>query len=218
MSDTEVCQLLFNAIHSRESNLADKVQLLDGEIFKLLPLIGLQLMSIILSYLSSQLTPYDLEKGYQVHRHIGVKYGVLFGPIEVESPYMWNRQKKQGTPPVKNQLGITDVGRSPAKIKAMAAPRYAMRDWYLWESINQQAAKQFEQHYGWNKDRYRVIRAVAKIAPLAEEYVSQRLERSRAEDNKPLDVKQGVENILVELDGCAVIFALVSFNQLKINS
>ena len=39
---TEVCQLLFNAICSRESNLVDKVQILDGEIFKLLRLIGLQ--------------------------------------------------------------------------------------------------------------------------------------------------------------------------------
>ena len=39
---TEVCQLFFNAICSRESNLVDKVQILDGEIFKLLRLIGLQ--------------------------------------------------------------------------------------------------------------------------------------------------------------------------------
>ena len=54
-------------------------------------------MSMILSYLSSQLTPDDWEKGYQVHRHIRGKYGVLFGPIEVESPYMWNRQKKHSS-------------------------------------------------------------------------------------------------------------------------
>jgi len=65
----------------------------------------------------------------------------------------------------------------------------------------QQAAKQFEQHYGWNIDRYRVRRAVAKIAPQAEEYVSQRLEISREEYNKPLDVRPGIEQILVELDG-----------------
>jgi len=43
-------------------------------------------MSMILSYLSSQMTTDDLEKGYQVHRHILVKYFVLFGPIEVEPP------------------------------------------------------------------------------------------------------------------------------------
>jgi len=83
----------------------------------------------------------------------------------------------------------------------------------------QQAAKQFEQHYGWNIDRYRVRRAVAKIAPLAEEYVSQRLERSRAEYNKPLDVRPGVENILVELDGCHIrtgIFQSAQNQQLTI--
>jgi len=93
---TEVYQSLFNAIRSRESSLANKVQILDGEIFKLLRLIGLQLMSMILSYLSSQLTTDDKEKGYQVHRHIRGKYGVLFGPIEVESPYLWNRKTFAG--------------------------------------------------------------------------------------------------------------------------
>ncbi len=71
-------------------------------------------MLMILSYLSSQLTTDDLEKGYQVHRQIRVKYGVLFGPIEVESPYLWNRKTFPGDSSSQNQLGITDVGRSPA--------------------------------------------------------------------------------------------------------
>ncbi|MBC6417439.1 MAG: hypothetical protein GDA44_00875 [Prochloron sp. SP5CPC1] len=43
---TKVCELLFHAIGSRESNLEDKVQSLDGEIFKLWSKIGLQLMSV----------------------------------------------------------------------------------------------------------------------------------------------------------------------------
>jgi len=193
---TEVCQLLFNAIRERESSLANKVQILDGEIFKLLLLIGLQLMSMILSYLSSQMTTDDKEKGYQVHRHIEVKYFVLFGPIEVESPYMWNRDKKQGNRPVKNQLGITNCGRSPALEQALVS--LGINQSY------QQAAKQFEQHYGWNIDRYRVRRAVVKIAPQAEEYVSQRLEHSRAEYDQPIDVRPGVDQILVELDGSHV--------------
>ncbi|MBO1351694.1 MAG: hypothetical protein EBE86_031945 [Hormoscilla sp. GUM202] len=112
--------MLFNAIREGEPSLANKVQILDGEIFKLLRLIGLQLMSMILSYLSHQMTTDEKKKGYQVHRHHRVKSFVLFGPIEVESPYMWNRDRSQGDPgnegtrPVKNQLGITDGGRSPA--------------------------------------------------------------------------------------------------------
>lgn len=193
---TEVCQLLFNAIRSRESNLVDKVQIIDGEIFKLLRLIGLQLMSMLLSYLSFQLTTDELKKGYQVHRRLGVKYFVLFGPIEVESPYLWNRETKQGTRPVKNQLGISFGGRSPALEEALVSLGIS-------QSYSQ-AAKQFEQHYGWNIDRYRVRRTVVKIAPQAEEYVSQRLERSSFEYNKPLDVRPGVDNILVELDGSHV--------------
>jgi len=65
-------------------------------------------------------------------------------------------------------------------------------------------------------ERYRVRRAVAKIAPQAEEYVSQRLEISREEYNKPLDVRPGVEQILVELDGSHI--RLACSNQLKPNS
>ena len=34
--------------------------------------------------------------------------------------------------------------------------------------------------------------------------MSQRLEHSRAEYDKPLDVRPGVEQILVELDGCHI--------------
>jgi len=188
-----ICPKLFNAICERESSLVNKSHILDGEIFQLLRKIGLQLMSMILSYLSSQLTTDDLEKGYHVHRHIRVNYFVLFGPIEVESPYMWNRDKKPGNRPVKNQLSITEGGRSPALEKALVS--LGINQSY------QQAAKQFEQHYGWNIDRYRIRRAVAKIAPLAEEYVSQRLELSRAEYDKPLSVRPGVDRILVELDG-----------------
>ncbi len=193
---TKVCELLFHAICSRESNLEDKVQSLDGEILKLLRKIGLQLMSMILSHLSSRVTRDDSEKGYKVHRRPRVKYLVLFGPIEVESPYLWNRDKKQGTRPVKNQLGITHGGRSLALEKALI-------DLGICQSYSQ-AAEQFKQHYGWSIDRSRIRRSVVKIAPQAQEYVSQRLKSSRKEYNISLDVRPGADNILVELDGCHI--------------
>lgn len=206
---TEVCQLLFNAICERESSLAGQVPGLDGDIFKLLRLIGLQLMSMLLSYLSSQVTDDDLELGYQVHRRIKVKYFGLFGPIEVESPYLWNRKTKQGARPVKDKLGITDGERSVDLEKALvnlgACQSYP------------QAARQFEQHYGWNIDRYRVRRAVVKMAPLAEEYIFQRLERSREEYNQPFDMRHEAVPILVELDGCLIrtgIFQLAQAQEL----
>ncbi len=74
MSDTEVCELLFNAIREREPNLVDKVQGLDGELLKLLRIICLQLMLMIFTYLSSQVTADGKEKGYKVHRHLRVEY------------------------------------------------------------------------------------------------------------------------------------------------
>lgn len=191
---TEVCQLLFNAICERESNLAGQVPGLDGNIFQLLRQIGWQLMSMLLSHLSSQVTDDDLKLGYHVHRREKVKYFGLFGPIKVNSPYLWNRQTSQGARPVKNQLGITDGKRSVDLEKALvnlgASQSY------------QQAARQFEQHYGWCIDRYRLRRAVVKIAPQAEEYVSERLESLKTSYNKPLDERPGVEQILVEMDGC----------------
>jgi len=43
------------------------------------------------------------------------------------------------------------------------------------------------------------------MAPVAEEYVFQRLERSKEEYNQPLDLIHKVVQILVELDGCHLI-------------
>ena len=103
---------------------------------------------------------------------------------------------KHGSRPVKNKLGITHGGRSLGLEQALVD--LGIRQSYP------QAAKQFEQHYGWNIDRHRVRRAVVKIAPQAQEYVDQRLERSRDEYNKTLDVRPGEKQILVELDGCHI--------------
>ena len=51
---------------------------------------------MILSHLSYQVTTSELEKGYKIHCRSLVKYFVLFGLIEVESSYLWNRDTKQG--------------------------------------------------------------------------------------------------------------------------
>ena len=206
---TEVCELLFNVIREREPNLVDKVQGLDGELLKLLRIICLQLMLMIFTYLSSQVTADGKEKGYKVHRHLRVEYFSIFGPIEVESPYLWCRKTKQGLRPVKDKLGITDGGRSVALEKALVD--FGACQSYL------QAAKQFEQHYGWSIDRYRIRRAVVKTAPQAEEYVDRRLESSRAEYNKPLDSRPGEPQILLGLDGSHIrtgIFQLAETKEL----
>jgi hypothetical protein len=64
-----------------------------------------------------------------------------------------------------------------------------------------QAAKGFEEHYGWSIDRAKVRREVEKTAQKAQQYMETRLSTAVWDHFQPLCIRPGVEQILVELDG-----------------
>lgn len=108
------------AIQEREPELAESVDSLDWKIAELLRLIGLQLVSMLLSRFCSQVTTaVARSENLTVHRQKRIKYFTLFGPVEIESPYLWNRQTKKGARPVKDELLITHGGRSIGLEKAL---------------------------------------------------------------------------------------------------
>jgi hypothetical protein len=109
------------------------------------------------------------------------------------SPYLWNRNTKSGVRPVKEQLGIEHGGRSIAVQRAMS-------DFGAEESFGQ-AAKRFQEHYGWTMDRAAVRREVEKTAVLAQKYVEKRLDGTSGDYLQPVANRPGIEQILVELDG-----------------
>jgi hypothetical protein len=84
----QVSQVLLQAIKEREFNLAQKVEKLDHELAKLLRLIGLRVISMLLNSLAQQVTQEAKKPGLVVHRHPKIKYSVIFGTVEVSSPYL----------------------------------------------------------------------------------------------------------------------------------
>jgi hypothetical protein len=98
----QVSQVLLHAIKEREFNLAQKVEKLDSELAKLLRLIGLQVISMLLNGWAQQATQEAKKPGLVVHRCPQAKYSVIFGTVEVSSPYLWHK-KEALTTSFKNQ-------------------------------------------------------------------------------------------------------------------
>ncbi|MDJ0903084.1 MAG: hypothetical protein QNJ55_30230, partial [Xenococcus sp. MO_188.B8] len=106
-------------------------------------------------------------QGLVVHRREKVKYSVIFGVVEVNSPYLWHKQEGWGVRPVVKKLGIKHKERS-------IAVKRALTDFGAEESFGQ-AAKRFQEHYGWTVERGAIRREVEEIAFETEYYVEKRL-------------------------------------------
>lgn len=135
----QVSQVVFEAIKDREENQPAQVKDLDGELAKLLRLVGREVMSMCLNETAEIVTNESKKKGIVVHRREKIKYSVIFGVIEVNSPYLWHKQQHLGIRPVVEKLGIQTGDRS------MAVKR-ALTDFGSEESFGQ-AAKRFQEHY-----------------------------------------------------------------------
>ena len=192
----EMSQKLCQALLKQEPNLAQKVHELDGEVNKILRRVGFFVVSLVLAELSTQVTKEARATGLTIHRASRIKYSSLFGVVEMLSPYLWNKNTRRGARPVKEQLGIEHGDRSVAVQRAMC-------DFGAEESFGQ-AAKRFEEHYGWSIDRAAVRREVEKTALWAEQYVETRLWEAGWDYLQPLTTRPGIEQMLVELDGSHV--------------
>ncbi|MFL9458701.1 hypothetical protein AB0758_47875 [Tolypothrix bouteillei VB521301_2] len=137
----QVSQILLQAIQEREPSLCENVKQVDASLAKLLRLVGQQVMSMLFNNLAEQVTQEAKEKGLLIHRNSRIKYSVIFGNIEVNSPYLWDKKQHRGISPVKEKLGIKSGERSPYVKRALT-------DFGAEESFGQ-ASQRFEEHYGW---------------------------------------------------------------------
>jgi hypothetical protein len=151
-----------------------------------------------LNDLAEQVTTQTKKTGLAVHRREKLKYSVIFGVIEVNSPYLWHKQEGWGVRPVVEKLGIKPGERSIAVKRALA-------DFGAEESFGQ-AAKRFKEHYGWTVERGAIRREVEAIACKTESYVEKRLLalETNFKNLIPPKRRSGWNRILVELDGCQI--------------
>ena len=192
----KIGQMLFQALWEQEPDLEKKVRELDNIVNQLLRRIGFLVVSLLLAELASVVTKKAKAAGLTIHRSRQIKYLSIFGVIEIPSPYLWDKNRRIGVRPVKDQLRIEYGDRS-------VAVRRALADFGAEESFGQ-AAKRFEEHYGWAINRATVRREVEKTAQKAQKFVEVKLFIARLRALKSLTTKPNIEQLLVELDGCHI--------------
>jgi hypothetical protein len=187
-----VSKMLVEAI-TAEAEFVDELKQVDGRMRLALREAGRRAMEGIFKAASEIVTAKEQARGLAVHRRPVVTFHTIFGAVEVESPYLYNTKTRQRARPVHDQLGVRHHGKSQALHRALT-------DFGAEESFGQ-AAKRFEEHYGFAVDRTTVLRVVETAAEQAESYMTSRLKKARAELDKPLAERPGVEQMLVEFDG-----------------
>ena len=194
----EQASVLFaDAVLAAAPTLAADSLEVDAEVRDLLRQVGLGTVRRVLQTRARQATAAaQATTGLGVERCPSVTVVSVFGPVEVDSPYLWDPGCKQGVRPVATTLGLTHGRRSLATERALT-------DFGAEESFGQ-ATKRFKEHYGWEVGRTTVLRLVEGHASDAEVYVQQRLTASRGEFDEPLGVRPGTDRLLTELDGCEI--------------
>ena len=188
----KVSQILFEAIYTREESLKDKIFEIDTDLLLLLRAIGWRVMSMLLTMLITQVTTKAKKPGWKIQRSPEIKYTTIFGELEIESPYLWNKKLKKGIRPVAEGLGITAGKHSIGLTRALA-------DFGAEESFAQ-ASLRFEEHYGFKVSSSKLRREVIKVAELSENFVDKRLEKSLEEAK--INPTKKTRRLLLELDGC----------------
>ncbi len=188
----KVSQIIFEEIKTKEDNLPCKIFEIDTDILSLLRAIGLEVMSMLLIFLSSKAVEQVKKPGWKIKRRPQIKYTTIFGELKIQSPYVWNKRLNKGIRPIAEFLGIKNGKYSIGLTKALT-------DFGAEESFSQ-ASLRFFEHYGFKIEKSRQKPEVIKIAYRTENFIKQRL---KSAENEP-DIRQAdkTEKILIELDGC----------------
>lgn len=136
----KISQIIFEEIKVKEDNLTYKIFEIDTDILSLLRAIGLEVMSMLLIFLSSKAIDRVKKPAWKIKRRPQIKYTTIFGELKIESPYFWNKKRRQGIRPIAEFLGLKSGKHSIGLTKALT-------DFGAEESFKQ-ASLRFFEHYG----------------------------------------------------------------------
>ena len=194
--EIQSCQrMMAEAMLRKAPNLLRRDALaVDMHVRNLLRLVGTGTVRGVYQGLAALVTAEAQEEtGLPVERRKKITFDTLFGSIEVESPYLWDRVTKESARPVKKELGLRGRMRTPALERALTD--------FGAEQSGARASSRFEEHYGFKVERTAVLRVVHKHAQRAEGLVAERLEHSKGDFDTPVAERPGVDVILAEMDG-----------------
>lgn len=170
---------------------------LDLKVKEVVFLPGRQLLVKLFEVARAMLVEEAKRTGKTVERTSEVTFKTLLGPVEVASPYMYDREAGQGERPMREHFGIVGGRYSDGAERAMAD--------FGSESSFRDAADRFEEHYGWRPGETTVRKRTKACAEAAEAYLERRHQNARDILGKP-PREQGktADEMLVQTDGCHI--------------
>lgn len=173
----------------------DELVRIDERVLEIVRRIGNKTIEKVVKEKGDSAVKQHEDLGLKVHRTKTIEFEFIFGPVAIKSPYLW--LKDLGSiRPAQEVLGLKARGRSHLVKRALT-------DFGSEESFGQ-AAKRFEEHYGWSIGRTSILRVVETEAVRAEAFVERKVAEALKVFNETTTTKNGIEKMLVELDGCEI--------------
>lgn len=131
-----------------------------------------------------------------IQRPPTITFNVIFGQIELQSPYIW--KAGEHAKPLIDDMKLTHDGRSETVNRALS-------DFGSEESF-EHSAKRFKEHYKYELSSSTVSRVTKQVAHEAMNYVEQTFSNADVHDQ---NAPEKIRDILIELDGCEIRTAIV---------
>lgn len=192
----QVSQIFVEALVEREERLDQQLPQLDSLIRPLIRETARTTVESTYLHFSKQSVEQAKRPGMTIHRNPEINLQTIYGPVALHSPYLYDRKKGCSLRPVQDQLHLV------AEQKTLAVER-ALTDFGAERSFAK-AATQFEEHYGWSIGASSVRSVTLEYAKKCEGFVEKKLNHAEDEYEQSLADRPGVDELLVELDGCNI--------------
>jgi len=167
---------------------------LDALVRDLLRAVGLAWLSALYQGLCAHLVQQATDRGLSVQSRPRVRFKTLFGEVEMESPSLRSAQSGESARPMKDVLGVEGEQYSEAVQRALVD--------FGSEKSFARAAVSCQEHYGWEVGRTTRRHHTLEAAQEAETSRDRRLQAATKPYGQAPVASQGVDTILLELDGC----------------
>jgi len=189
----EVSDKIANKIIDEEKFLAQRATMIDKDIKDIVQEIGLLTTQRVLEDTRDKIVSKKKVDGMTIHKNPTIKYNVIFGTIDIKSPYLWPGANP--SKPLIDEMNITHLGRS-------VTVKRALSDFGIDESFAI-ARRKFKEHYNFEIGISTIDRTTKEICLEASTYIENKL------SNVSLESTSCKKKILIEMDGCEIRTALM---------
>jgi len=193
---TQASTILADAMLQDADELIHAGRQLDVRVRAVVLRVGLFLIRHLFGVLQERLIGAAKSEGFTVERRPVVEFNTLLGPLEVESVYLYSRERAEGRRPMRDVFGV--VGRQYSD-----ALERALTDFGIEKSFGR-AAKQFAEHYGWEVGRTTILRLTENLGVQAEAFLEERFKEGEQRYTASDAASPKAELMITGLDGCMI--------------